>query len=61
MRPDATDPKNYRLVRLENGTDKIKVQSKIDENSWYDETEVASAAEGNKKIHHLLQERSRQK
>jgi hypothetical protein len=60
-KPDLSDPQTYRLVGLENGTDKIKVQSKIDENSWCDEKEVASVAEGNKVIHHLLQERSKQK
>jgi hypothetical protein len=58
MRHDASDLNNYRLVRLENGTDKIKVQSKVDENSWNDEQEVDSVLEGNKVIHRLLKERS---
>jgi hypothetical protein len=58
MRPDASDPNNYRLVRLENGSGKIKVQSKVDENSWTDEQEVDSVLEGNKVIHRLLKERS---
>ena len=60
MKPDLSNPQNYRLVRLENGTNKIVVQSKSDESFWHDEREVASADEGNTVIHQLLQERSKQ-
>jgi hypothetical protein len=61
MKLDFSDPQNYRLVRLQNGTDKLIVQSRIDDHSWHDEKEVASPGEGNAAIDRLRQEAKQKK
>jgi hypothetical protein len=55
MKPDLGDHQNYRLVRLQN--DKIVVQSKIDERTWWDEKEVTTIDEGSAEIYRLVAEK----
>jgi hypothetical protein len=61
MKLDLSDPQNYRLIRLQNGTDKLIVQSRIDDQSWHDEKEVSSPEEGNAVIDQLRHEAKQKK
>jgi hypothetical protein len=56
MSRDVSDPKNYRIIRREDGSGKYEVQFRIDDGTWSVAREVRSVNEGNRVIEELREQ-----